>query len=53
MSKQGHFSVHKLEKSKFLAKIHMEYFHMGIPNQKIWVPMFFIDFSTPLQVYLM
>ena len=26
----GHFSVHKSEKSKFLAWIHMEYFHLGI-----------------------
>ena len=30
MSKQGHISVHKLEKSRFLARIHMEYFQMGI-----------------------
>ena len=30
MSKLGHFSVHELEKSKFLARIHMEYFHLGI-----------------------
>ena len=38
-----HFSVHKSEKSKFIALIHKEYFHLGIfvipmPNQKIWVP---------------
>ena len=26
----GRFSVHKSEKSKFLAWIHMEYFHVGI-----------------------
>ena len=26
----GHFSVHKSEKSKFLARIHMKYFHMAI-----------------------
>ena len=25
-----HFSVHKIEKSKFLAWIHMKYFHMDI-----------------------
>ena len=29
-SKLGHFSVHKFEKSKFLARIHMKYFHMAI-----------------------
>ena len=38
-----HVSVHKSEKSKFIALIHKEYFHLGIfvipmPNQKIWVP---------------
>ena len=39
------FLVHKLEKYKFLARIHTEYFQMdifviprGIPNQKIWIP---------------
>ena len=26
----GHFSVHKSEISKFLARIHMEYFHVAI-----------------------
>ena len=25
-----HFLVHKFKKCKFLARIHMEYFHMGI-----------------------
>ena len=55
-----HLSVHKFEKSKFLARIHMEYFHLGIfviprvylirkygSQTQAFFFSFFIDFLIP------
>ena len=42
-------TIHKLDKSKFIARIHMDYSYLGIfviPREYL-IRKYFIDFSTP------